>query len=153
MKKFYQTITAGHPQGNCHQYAVASLLEINPEDVPHFSNAKNWRKDYVDFLLTQGLGVLFVPIESDQHLTKFLARNQFMESHVLIAVDSFHHTCQHLIVGEINNGEISFMFDPNPNNSERSSIEEYNIREIHILIDQRSFSSVVQRMVAGGLDA
>lgn len=46
MKKVYQTIIdEGH--GNCMQAAIASLFELNLEDVPHFLEAgDNWWKDF-----------------------------------------------------------------------------------------------------------
>lgn len=124
----------GAPDGNCHQYAVASLLGIDPDTVPHFPKFEDWRKEYIAFMQGQGYAMIFIPIASPAQLSAFLKSNRFAEADVLIAVKSFRHDGEHLVVGKLSAGKIEIVFDPNPNNQDRK-IEDYTIREIDIPIN------------------
>ncbi len=44
--------------GNCHQAAVASLLELELEQVPHFAEQSDWWESFVDFALTHDFAVV-----------------------------------------------------------------------------------------------
>lgn len=60
MKQVTQTITVGDSSGlpgNCLQAAVASLLELDLEEVPHFALYDDWLERLVDFAHDHGYGV------------------------------------------------------------------------------------------------
>lgn len=53
MKKVFQTITdSGH--GNCMQAAMASIFDMELEDVPNFIEFKNWFEPMKQFILERG---------------------------------------------------------------------------------------------------
>ncbi|MFC1418582.1 hypothetical protein [Streptacidiphilus cavernicola] len=57
MAEVTQTILHGDPQGrqgNCLQAAVASLLDLPLDDVPHFVEADDWTACLVDWAAEQG---------------------------------------------------------------------------------------------------
>ena len=55
MKPVYQTIF-GLPHGNCLQAAVASLFELELDDVPNFmERGDDWEKCFERFVLERGL--------------------------------------------------------------------------------------------------
>jgi len=65
VKPVYQTIF-GPPHGNCLQAAVASILELNLDEVPNFMAVESegdWLDIYIDFMARQGLQPLFLDIE------------------------------------------------------------------------------------------
>jgi hypothetical protein len=60
-----------HPQGNCLQAAIASVLELPLEDVPDFANRNgeenpNWLVDICDWSLGRGIG--FAHFDREQGL-------------------------------------------------------------------------------------
>jgi hypothetical protein len=60
VKQVTQTITVGDGSGlpgNCLQAAVASLLELELEEVPHFALYDDWLERLVDFVTERGYGL------------------------------------------------------------------------------------------------
>jgi hypothetical protein len=49
MKKVFQTIH-GRKNGNCLPAVMASLFEMNIEDVPHFNKFDNWYEEFIKFI-------------------------------------------------------------------------------------------------------
>ncbi|MHA6764706.1 hypothetical protein [Streptacidiphilus sp. PAMC 29251] len=57
MAEITQTIMVGDPQGrigNCLQAAVASLLDLDLDDVPHFAEHDDWLNRMVDWANARG---------------------------------------------------------------------------------------------------
>lgn len=57
-----QTILAGDPDGrlgNCLQAAVASLLELNLDDVPHLAEADDWIEAVAGFARLRGFDTVW----------------------------------------------------------------------------------------------
>lgn len=52
MKKVYQTIH-GRKDGNCLPAVIASLLELDIDDVPHFNKTPNWYESLSDFVFSK----------------------------------------------------------------------------------------------------
>ena len=63
MKPIFQTILTP-PHGNCLQASIASILELELDDVPNFmlEDDDNWRKAYLDFMALHDLQPLFLDI-------------------------------------------------------------------------------------------
>ena len=64
MKQVTQTITVGDGSGlpgNCLQAAVASLLELDLDEVPHFARYDDWLERLVAFAEERGHRVLYRP--------------------------------------------------------------------------------------------
>lgn len=66
MKPVYQTVF-GKPNGNCFQACVASILEMDLDDVPHVCKGDNpeWMYDLNKWLLQFGLGALTVAFQDE----------------------------------------------------------------------------------------
>lgn len=71
MKPVFQTIF-GKPDGNCFQACVASILEMDLEDVPHFCKGDdpNWMENLNKWLHQFGLGALTVAFQNRSPITK-----------------------------------------------------------------------------------
>lgn len=64
MREVTQTILHGDPSGrpgNCLQAAVASLLDLNLDEVPHFIEHDDWLEYFVDFCVERGYRPLMRP--------------------------------------------------------------------------------------------
>ncbi len=59
MKPVYQT-KFGKGNGNCFQAALASILELPLDDVPHFMVEEGWERHLEEWLAARGLGVVWV---------------------------------------------------------------------------------------------
>ena len=55
MKKVYQTIFE-HEKGNCYQAIIASLLNLELSEVPHFMEEGNWIENVQAFMKQYGYG-------------------------------------------------------------------------------------------------
>jgi len=66
MKPVFQTIY-GHPDGNCFAACVASILEMELEDVPNFCGdyRDKWTYELNKWLLQFGLGALTVEFQDE----------------------------------------------------------------------------------------
>lgn len=75
MEKVYQSIV-DKDKGDCMRAVIASLLEVELEDVPDFLNRNGWLKIMLDFL-KEKTGHRFTPISlsyySDEALFKILS--------------------------------------------------------------------------------
>lgn len=60
--------------GDCHRTCIASLLNIRPEDVPHFCDhsANDWKERQRDWLASHGLITAAIPISGDFDLAWLL---------------------------------------------------------------------------------
>ena len=64
MKEIDQT-TFGFPGGNCFSACVASLLELNIEDVPYFMGEENWFEEFKKWLRPRGYWAICVPLNNN----------------------------------------------------------------------------------------
>lgn len=94
MQPIYQTIKHGNGQvGNCFQAAVASLLELNLEDVPHFFAKNNHLMDFYAWLAQRGLcAVEFTGMELD-------GRADYWGYHLISGPSPRHPDIRHCVVG------------------------------------------------------
>ena len=71
MKPVYQTIF-GKTNGNCFAACIASILEMDLEDVPHFCRGDNpeWMFDLNEWLYQFGLGALTVAFQDEIPIKK-----------------------------------------------------------------------------------
>ena len=100
MKPVNQTII-DKENGNCLQAAVASILELDLEEVPHFiSIGEDWWFDFRDWLAKRNINVVwtpeFVPIGS-WHIQSVLSSRFPGETHAVVA-----------------NPDCEIVHDPNP---------------------------------------
>lgn len=130
MKKVYQSIVDKN-SGDCWSAAIASLLNLHLEDVPHFNSweHQNWNV-YYDFLLDNGykeVAFLYNPCrwiidkryskpDEDYSLTQ-LKKYSGVDSHFYATVwspkfvhDSLYYT--HAVIIDKN---FNIVHDPNPN--------------------------------------
>jgi hypothetical protein len=64
VKQVTQTITVGDGSGlpgNCLQAAVASLLELDLDEVPHFACYADWLERLCEFAMRRGYAVSYKP--------------------------------------------------------------------------------------------
>jgi hypothetical protein len=85
MKQHYQTKWK-EGKGNCFQYAVASILELEPEDVPDFCNEYNetdtqWHEEFSKWLRQFGLSAISV-----EPLSKKLDAYYYKDCTLLVCV-------------------------------------------------------------------
>lgn len=109
MKPVNQDIFVNDPQGrvgNCLQAAVASILELNLNEVPHFVSdpRDDWRENMIEWLKTKGYGF-------------FGTYSLFYESGYCIACGMSPRGVVHAVI--YLNGELAH--DPHPS---RSGIEK-----------------------------
>lgn len=71
MKPVFQTVY-GLPNGNCFAACIASILEMDLEDVPNFCEGENtnWMFDLNEWLYQFGLGALTVAFQGDIPIKK-----------------------------------------------------------------------------------
>lgn len=71
LKPVYQTIF-GKTNGNCFAACIASILEMDLEDVPHFCRGDNpeWMFDLNEWLYQFGLGALTVAFQDEIPIKK-----------------------------------------------------------------------------------
>jgi len=105
VKKVYQT-RSGNRNGNCFQAAVASILELDLDEVPDFCNAysnKDWWDEFVKWLNKRGITADVIEINSRQ------------------LKDQIYRNCYLLVAGKVEgvwhqvvyrNGKM--VHDPNP---------------------------------------
>lgn len=104
MKRHYQT-KFGEGKGNCFQYALASILDLEPEDVPDFCNeyGDDWHEETVKWLNQYGLSAIYI-----QPFSKELNAYYFKDCTLLISVKS-DNGVNHVAIYK--NGEL--IHDPN----------------------------------------
>lgn len=135
MKPRYQTDLTMET-GNCIQYAVASLLEMDPDLVPIF-NPVSYIEETRKFFNSLGFYVYGnIPLNSGQALIdKFVLQNARLLAprHCLLGVQSFQDPRKgHCVVGRfVEDGSILVAHDPNPNNKNRA---DYRLLEVDIII-------------------
>lgn len=137
MKKIFQTDTT-NVTGNCLQYAVASVFEMEPSHVPQFSPT-DYLKSYTNFCNSQGVNLLHGLKPSYHLMHSFL--NQTTEllapAYCILGVKSFKHSrIHHAVVGCLSPNGYRFVrvvHDPNPENAHRKT-HEYIIVNYDLLI-------------------
>ena len=124
MKKIYQT-RFGNPGGNCHQAAMASLLELELSQVPDFCNdsPNKWWSLMVKWLNRKGYGVAAILMND-----RFTPICCSVAGLCLLGVASSNDPSgMHSVVGtsEITDGKVNLkvVFDPNPNASSKTTYE------------------------------
>lgn len=117
MKKVYQTLV-DNKRGNCMQAAVASLLELELEQVPNFIEAgEEWGKIWFGFWKDQGLEDYPVEISKDVHDTTLLKRVAEFDGgfngyfYATVPSQTFEDTTHAVIVDK----NLKVVHDPNPN--------------------------------------
>ena len=113
-----QTITSG-PRSNCMQAAIASIFELEIDQVPNFAEFyenDDWAQKYHDFCLTQGVYPLTVaPITQEGNPPALFGYH-------LIRVETTRGR-QHAVVGF--NGSV--VHDPYPGGSEIVKVTNYDV--------------------------
>lgn len=153
MKRYYQTDTTGET-GNCLQYAVASLFEIDPVDVPRF-NPTDWLADVIHFCNEQSCIVipsmpyienLTPKSKGPQVVTDTILRGIAAELHgynCLLGVRSFHGRWGHAVVGRIGvtgSDLFTVIHDPNRGNFGRPT-SDYVITDVDFIIPQTKYAA------------
>lgn len=135
MWPIYQTDTSMET-GNCIQYAVASLLELQPEDVPRFDPI-DWMTDTIHFFNSRGYQIMpgikvNYPLGEQIILELSRVMSRF---YCLLGVASFQDARKgHAVVGEwAPFGFPHVIHDPNPNNKDRRQ-GEYIIKDVDVII-------------------
>ena len=115
MIKVYQTIVGGK-RGNCMQAAVASLLELPLDDVPHFLNKKNLGT-YGMFKFFREWGFDPCYINRGKYDTEFMRKIAKFDGGVdgyfygVVKSQTFENVSHAVIVDE----NLNIIHDPNPN--------------------------------------
>ena len=63
MKKVFQT-KFGFPDGNCHAACIASLFEVDIDDIPSWGNRSDWYDKFTKWCVSN-LGVQPIDIDAD----------------------------------------------------------------------------------------
>ena len=111
--------------GDCFRACIASLLEMNIQNVPHFLDGENpykWYEELSEWLGNMGLAYFEYPI-SEQGIDKW---KELFKS---IGVPVYHEICgasprgnfNHSVIGC--NGQV--IFDPHPSRSGLETISSY----------------------------
>jgi hypothetical protein len=129
-KKVFQT-DFGRGTGNCLQACVASICGVELEHVPHFVTFENWTEEYVRYLASHHLVVMWNYVINDQMLARFLDRIRY-EGLCILSVESFNLPgCLHAVVGKIERGTINVVHDPNPAYADKDQ-SEYRVAQIDL---------------------
>lgn len=115
MKKVYQTIV-DKGNGNCMQAVVASLFELELEQVPHFlEHGEDWYRVFYDFFTERNLDLCYMnkDIHGLEMLRKIAEFDGGINGFLYGAVPSqtFEDTT-HAVVVDLN---LNIVHDPNPN--------------------------------------
>lgn len=140
MKPIFQTII-DPLQGNCLQAAVASLMDLPLEAVPHFTAGFGaWRVEMREFLHGHKLNWLNLPFYDDALAQTFARNNPQLCCFCLLEVASFHFAeTKHCVVGLIAEGKLSVVHDPNPKN-QLHEIGGYRIFEVDLFFSIAAIS-------------
>ena len=108
MKPVMQTIL-GYPNGNCWVACVASLLEMDIEQVPHFNqlHGEHWFKHCSDWLINHGYGLLELEYTSKWWLVGD-------GPYVIVTGKSPRGDWQHAVIGKVINNRVELVHDPHP---------------------------------------
>lgn len=106
--------------GDCFRTALACLLDLHPEDVPHFGLRLSWWEETRRWLLAaEGLDLAYVP--ADEALPRVLV-DLDPETPVMVGGPSprgaFGHVCVGLIDGTV-------LWDPHPSRAGLASVDEF----------------------------
>ncbi len=132
MKRLYQTDTTD-VSGNCIQYAVASLLELEPSEVPVFTPT-DYFEEMRKLFNSKGYVIFIgVPFDECSDFISTVARHMCF-AYCLLGVRSFKHKhVDHCVVGQfLPNGKINVVHDPNPEN--KNTPLEYKITAVDIIL-------------------
>jgi len=143
----------GAPDGNCYSAALASILEIPLEDVPHFTKlvpyettGPEWHRVTNEWALTQGFFLLALDAEANIAV--------YQEADLPMPwADAYHLICgearrgddliRHVVVGK--GGEMVH----DPNSEHRNGLETVDLFEFLVPLDPaRREVSALRRLVA-----
>lgn len=120
--------------GNCLQAAVASLLDLPLDAVPHFvacrDPGESWWRDLRRFMRGRGDDIFYVPVD-DPGAAEWLAqlrermRTGGVAPYVLASGKSPRGDFQHAVVWNLLDGRLAH--DPHPSGDGLVSVEEYKI--------------------------
>lgn len=117
MKKVYQTIV-DKGNGNCMQAVVASLFELELNEVPHFLNfGDSWWKEFDHFFRTKGLDPCYIHRNKNHDTTESMINiakfDGGINGYFYGAVKS--QTFEGVIHAVIIDSDLNIVHDPNPN--------------------------------------
>lgn len=115
MKPIDQTIV-DPGKGNCLQAAIASLLDLNLEDVPSFIDAKEkWHQLLWSFMESQGFDDMSweYPVSENPSLLERMKFDGGWDGYFVGSVPSqTFPNCTHAVIVDVN---LNIVHDPNPN--------------------------------------
>lgn len=98
-----QSITAGPENGDCFRACIASILDLELNDVPHFLKGKSnipdniaWDFDFIEWLRKYNLGYLEFNVKDYPYA---IIGIDLLNSYHLIGGDT-EYGCQHKVVGK-----------------------------------------------------
>lgn len=107
MKRVFQTVLE-EGAGNCMAACVASLLEVDIEDVPNFRTTSDPWKSLQDWLGLRGLCA--IQVQAIPGLVR-----EMPPVHCIVSGRSPRHKGLHAVVGLNSDDGIRVIHDPNPN--------------------------------------
>jgi hypothetical protein len=118
MKKIFQTII-DKDHGNCEQATIASLLELELNEVPNFIEykEKSWSTSVVGFLSSKGFDVCCINRRRDRDTTEFLKKVAKFDGgykgyfHASVLSQTFPDV-DHAVIIDV---DLNIVHDPNPN--------------------------------------
>ncbi len=102
--------TFGHPNGNCFQAVIASMLELPLECVPHFCEGaedSSWWGPFMRWLQTRS----FSAVELDMKLSPDWCPNEGQLCW-LVGCSPRNKDWKHAVVGEFRDGALRVVHDP-----------------------------------------
>jgi len=101
MKKVFQT-KFGYPNGNCHAACLASIFELNIDDIPDFGKRSNWYDNFIKWCVE---ALDLYPIDIDINKSDIEPRGYY-----IVNGKSLNGDFRHSVVAK--DGEI--IHDPHP---------------------------------------
>ena len=117
MKKVYQTIV--HKEhGNCMQAVVASLFELELDQVPNFIElGDKWFSEYMDFFKERGYDVCYIHRNRNHDTTQSLINIAKFDGGINGYFDATvkSQTLEGVTHAVVINSDLNIVHDPNPN--------------------------------------
>lgn len=118
MKRVYQT-KFGHPEGNCFNACVASILECSLEDLPDLEKFEakgvNWLDGLNEALRPMGYGVIHVPASEENPASVYIPPR----GHFIASGDGYGALLHSVVCEERGRGDVDIVHDPYPEAKKR----------------------------------
>src|SRR6266404_987731 len=113
MKRIFQT-KFGHPEGNCFNACVASIIECALDELPDLEKFEakgvNWLDGLNQFLRPMGYGVISIPASEEHPANVYIP----LRGHFIASGDGYGGLVHSVVCKERGDGKVDFIHDPYP---------------------------------------